>query len=317
MTAPRLVVDIGGTNARFALADGGDPPYAVMRYATADFPSFADALAAYLAHSSRRPDLASCAIAAAGPVDHGRTRLTNANWTLDRNDIARQLNEIPVVLINDLEAVAAALPHLGNADCARVGGPQPERNAARSMLAFNVGTGCGAAFAVMCDGAWRTCPSEAGHMSLATDAASLAGLFTPGATVEMALSGNGVAELHAKLAGRAGADGAPRLDAAGIFASADDDKTARRTVAVLSELMGRVAGDLILAGAAWGGVFLTGSVARGWARVGDHAAFRHAFERKGAMSARMRGVPSFVIERDDVALLGLARIAIAAARRTP
>ncbi len=75
---------------------------------------------------------------------------------------------------------------------------------------------------------------------------------------------------------------------------------------VLSRLLGRIAGDLVLATAAWDGVYLCGTVALAWAGVGDTAAFRAEFERKGAMSARMAQVPVCVIRAPEPALLGLS-----------
>ena len=84
------------------------------------------------------------------------------------------------------------------------------------------------------------------------------------------------------------------------------DPIAAATVQILSSLLGRIAGDLVLATAAWDGVYLCGSVAQGWASVGDVAAFRAEFERKGAMSSRMSQVPSLMITASEPALLGLS-----------
>jgi glucokinase len=74
----------------------------------------------------------------------------------------------------------------------------------------------------------------------------------------------------------------------------------------MTQLLGRVVGDLVLASGAWGGAFLCGSVVRGWSSVADPERFRKVFERKGAMSGRMRGVPTAVITHPNPALIGLS-----------
>jgi glucokinase len=242
-------------------------------------------------------------------------RLTNASWTVHQAAAAQLLGGASVLLVNDLEAVAAALPHLTASDVNRFGEPEEDPPATRARLAFNVGTGCGAALAFLCEGAWRTAPSEAGHMSLAADSAALAGLVPSDATVESVLSGAGVVGLYQRLAGRLGCASSDACDPAAVFSRVGHDEAARATVAALSDVMGRVCGDLVLATAAWGGVYLVGSVTNGWARIADPVRFRTAFEQKGRMRERMRKVPSYVVAREDVALFGLSMIDIPTARR--
>lgn len=177
------------------------------------------------------------------------------------------------------------------------------------MVAVNVGTGFGAATAIPASDGWNACPSEAGHISLAgadAEEAKLLAALSPDrtATLEDVLSGAGVGALYAWFSG-----GEPIASDA-VFARAQDDPAAARTVEMLSRLLGRASGDLVLATAAWGGAFLLGGVVSGWYPLCDHEAFRAAFEDKGKMRARMAGVFSGVVTREDVALLGLAKAPI-------
>ena len=180
MTGLRLLADIGGTNARFALADGSAIPAPVV-LPVAGYAQFGDALAEFLdAHPGERGQIGSCAIAAAGPVSEGTIRLTNAPWVIDGRALAASLG-CRVGILNDLEAVASALPHLGSDDLhlLRAGdGPAPA-----PMIAINVGTGFGAAVAVPVAGGWHPLATEPGHM-----------LHGQG-TVEDILSGPGLAKL--------------------------------------------------------------------------------------------------------------------------
>jgi glucokinase len=310
--ALRLVADIGGTNARFALAGEGGALAGVETLHVSDFPTFDAALAAWLAgiDADKRGRVASAAFAAAGPVDGDAIKLTNAPWRLAARDISALLGGIPTGVFNDLEAVAYALPFLESTDVAAIG---PQTTAAADqrarMVAVNVGTGFGAATAMPAGGGWLACPSEAGHMSLAPaneEEAALLAALAPGrtATLEDVLSGAGVSVLHAAISGGAA------VEAGEVFARAGADPAARRAVTLLSRWLGRAAGDLVLATAAWGGAYLLGGVVSGWHPLCEQAAFRAAFEDKGKMRARMAAVFSGVVTREDVALLGLAKAPI-------
>ena len=301
MSARRLVADAGGTNVRFAIADETGRLDRVQSLQTADFPTFPNALSAYLSKAGELKDIGACAIAAAGPVDDGVVKLTNIEWTIDRAEISAALAGIPVVVVNDLEAVAAALPHLASEDLAPIGAPAPARPERRTMLAVNVGTGFGASSAILRDGRWYTCPSESGHMTLGPVEALPT--LPAETSIENVLSGSGLAKLYGRLTG--GRHIAAQ-QAADVLAMAGRDAAAGRTVDVFTAILGRVAGDLALATAAWGGVYLCGSVATAWAAIADARQFRAEFIRKGPMRTRMLQVPTAVIRRENAALFGLA-----------
>ena len=298
----RLVADAGGTNVRFAIAAGRGEITDARSYRVADFPTFAHALDAYRSTASDCGAVTSAAIAAAGPVDDGRVKITNNSWSIDRGEVAAMLGNVPVALVNDLEAVAASLPHLPMEDIPGFGAPAPARPELRTMLALNVGTGLGAASVTRHGGRWWTLPSEAGHMTLGLDSADEVALLPSDATIESVLSGEGLARLYAGLAGETSS----RCDTATVLARVSHDPIAARAVSLFTDVLGRIAGDLVLATCAWGGVYLCGSVAVGWSGIADIARFRAQFTRKGPMRARMRNVSAAVIRRENASLFGLA-----------
>lgn len=304
----RLVADIGGTNARFALAAPDGLCDATANLEVAGFAAFDDALAAYLQRldPQTRRRIASAALAAAGPVERDAVKLTNAPWEFAAHNIAEQLGDIPTAIFNDLQAVALALPFLGADDVLPIGPVPLQPASSRRMVAVNVGTGFGAATAIPSGDSWLACPSEAGHMTLApsdSGEADLLASIVPGraATLEDVLSGAGIGTAYSWLSG------SEPIAADAVFARVDTDPAARRTVELMSHWLGRAAGDLVLASAAWGGAYLLGGVVSGWAAHCDAHAFRAAFQDKGKMRARMGGVFSGVVTRKDVALLGLAK----------
>lgn len=305
MSARRLVADVGGTNVRFAIADEQGRLDRAKVFQVAEFPTFLDALAAYRSDAGSLAEIDAAAVAAAGPVDEGRVKLTNNPWIVDRNEMSLAIGGVPVAVVNDLEAVAAALPYLTSDDLSTLGTPAPTRPEHRTMIAVNVGTGFGAAAVIWRDGRWYTCPSEAGHMTLGRVDA-VPDLPADG-SVEDVLSGDGLGQLYQRLAGnRAAATRRP----SDVFAAAKSDTAAARTVEAFTMILGRIAGNLTLATCAWGGAYLCGSVAIAWSAIADIGQFRAEFTRKGPMRARMQEVPTAVIQRDIPSLYGLAMMSI-------
>lgn len=310
MTGARLLADIGGTNARFACATEDGDLIDHRSWPVAHYASFVDALCAYLDETGGAQRYTAAAIAAAGPVRQGTIKLTNATWRIDAASVSRQLNGAPARLMNDLEAVAMALPYLRQEDLLWLGDGRAVKAERDRMIAVNVGTGFGAATIISSDSGWIACPSEAGHMSLGAQNASelclLGGSDGQSCTIEDVLSGPGLLRVYAMLDRQTGSF-RPRPETPGdAIAQTGDDPVARETLHHVTVLLGRVAGDLTLASAAWGGVYLCGSVAREWARVADLSLFRRHFEDKGKMSSRLRATPTTLIVNENPAFIGLA-----------
>lgn len=306
----RLVADVGGTNARFAQASAEGGLHARRAYKLCDFDSFMDALRVYREETGSVP-YRDFALGGAGAVQDGRIKLTNAHWILDAAEISLELGNTPGILANDLEAAAMALPFLDDIHFKPIGSARPASPRYGRMLAVNVGTGFGAATVARTAEGWATCPSEAGHMSLSAASGEELRLLPLGRSVENVLSGDGVVALYRALAGISDRDGPD--SSTSVFARASGDQAAAETCRLFTNLLGRIVGDLVLASAAWGGVYLLGGVISGWAGVADMAAFRAAMENKGLMQDRMTEVGAALVLNEDAALLGLAHWPIRAA----
>lgn len=291
----RLIADIGGTNARFAISeDGAAGP--VETLPSASFPTFGDALSAALERLGRA-DIQEVAIAAAGPVSNGAIDVTNLPWRIEARAVAAELGGAEVRLLNDLEAVALALPRLGDGDRA------PLRQVAsfergRALLAVNVGSGFGAAAAVPTVAGWVALAGEPGHMGYAAATEDEWEQRVAVTSVEDILSGRGLVALYRRLGG-AGAQ-----TPAEVFHAGDD--VAEAAIAFFVRLLGRVAGDLVLATGAWSGVFLCGGVVSHPRGKAFERILLEAFDAKGAMVDRMQRVPVWRITAVNPALLGLA-----------
>ncbi|MBX3505581.1 MAG: glucokinase [Parvibaculum sp.] len=324
-----LVADIGGTNARFALAEPGplrpdiSPP---SIYLTADYPSMEDALRAFL-DASGKPEISGVAACAAGPVEgEGNDvliRMTNCPWEVSVANLARVTGVAAPRLMNDFAALALSIPALERAELHAIGPAlTPRRGAPVGIL--GAGTGLGISSLVF-DGLHEIAvPGEGGHADLPPgsprEGEILARLQAKHGHVslERVLSGPGLVALHAALCaieGRAEGRLAPpeiaRLAQAG-------DALAAEAIELFCGWLGAVAGNLALTLCAEGGIYIGGGIVPGWIEhapgLFDEARFRARFEDKGRMSALLRRIPVFVIRRKDAALLGLARAARASSR---
>ncbi|MCV6594628.1 MAG: glucokinase [Silicimonas sp.] len=302
-----LVADVGGTNTRLALADGADlRSPSIEKYRNAEHDSLADVITAYLAGQNQPVDAAAVAIA--GPVEAGRGRLTNLDWSIDEAELTRTTGAARASVLNDLQAQAHGLAHIAPDHLRPV---LPGRAAEGAQLVIGAGTGFNAALALPTAAGALVPASECGHITLPVTRpedlrlAQFVAREHGFASVEDVLSGRGIAHIHRWLAGEAGETS--DLDTATIMAAAArGEARALDTVALHVRLLGQVAGDLALTHLPFGGVYLIGGVARAMTPYFDRFGFGAAFADKGRFADFMGQFPVSVIEDDFAALSGLA-----------
>jgi len=321
-----LVADIGGTNARFALAraavDGGFdiPPPSVLL--TADFPTMEDALRTFLKEAGE-PRLAGVAACAAGPLEgegqSARISMTNCPWNVTAENLSSVTGIPHPRLINDFSALAFSLPALKTDELHTVGPAlTPVPRAPKGVL--GAGTGLGVSALVFGDQEEIALPGEGGHVDLAAGNAREAEILSRlqarfgHVSVERVLSGPGIVALYTALAEIEGKEMRllTPLDIA-ARARTRDDALAVEAIELFCGWLGAVAGDLALTLGARGGIYIGGGIVPGWVSRGEglfnEENFRRRFETKGRFSAWLAAVPVSIILRSDAALLGLARIA--------
>lgn len=312
---PRLLGDIGGTNARFALQRGpGAPPTDIRTYACADHPGLEDAVRRYQADTGATA-LGDGAIGIANPVTGDEVRMTNHHWRFSIEATRRALGLGRFVVLNDFTALALSLPSLQADDFRQVGGGAPVPNTALALL--GAGTGLGVS------GLWPPSPGrpavpidgEGGHVTLAAadplEAAIVDWLRQRfgHASAERALSGPGLENLHAALCAVRGHT-APALSAAQITdrATAGTDPVCTEVLALFFSLLGTVAGNLALTLGARGGVYIGGGIVPRLGAAIDGSSFRQRFEAKGRFQDYLARIPTYVVQaRMPPALLGAAR----------
>jgi glucokinase len=314
-----LIGDIGGTNARFALADPLVPGYSRQKkYICADYATADLAIRAYVEEFCPDGPGIVC-LAAAGPVIDHAIRLTNNHWAVDAQAIAAEFTGASVRLLNDFEAIAYAIPLLTGSDSCSLGlpetiAPDPQRY---SFGVVGPGTGLGYAALYKRDGLLVPVTGEGGHQGFAPESRLqlelLKVLMTRYERVpyERLVSGPGLENIYWALAAMQGAE-PPQLSAAEIFASAGkgNDKRADAAVQLFFELLGQVAGNLAISMSTFDGVYIGGGIARRYPQMLLDSRFRAGFENKGGHRTLMERIPTRLITHDDPGLLGASYCAL-------
>ncbi len=308
---PYLVGDIGGTNARFALAGPDGRVYAEQVLPVADYPDIVAAITTYL-RQCPAPLPTQAALAMAMPILGDRVKMTNnERWSFSIEATRRILGLERLLLLNDFTALALALPHLPTAGVRQVGGGVAV--AGETIGLIGPGTGLGVSGLVWARGHWTPLRSEGGHAT-----------FAPSSELEWAiacrleqdyghvswerlLSGPGLVNLYRVLAERAAVP--PRdLTPAQITAQAlsGECPLCVQAVEVFCAALGTAAGNLAVILGALGGVYIGGGIVPRLGMLFERSAFRARFEAKGRFSAYLAGIPTYVITAKHPALRGAA-----------
>lgn len=296
-----LLADVGGTNARLGLAgpDGIDTG-SIARFRGDDHAAFDHVVQLYLDQQGN-PQIEAVCVAVAGPVSHGRARLTNRDWHFSEADLRKATGAGRARLINDLIAFGYATPGLARDAGAFIGGTLPAAGGNGQRLVVNAGTGFNVcAVKVLASGAVACLEAEEGHtrlpISIATPLAQALGAAASELdSVEELFAGRGLAKLHALRTGAHGLRAEAVADAA-----ANGDAEAMATCDLFARLFGLICRELALRFMPMEGMFLTGSVARGVTQRLE--IFNAAFLSDPLFRRIPEAVPIAVI-RDDMAAL--------------
>ncbi len=311
-----LVGDVGGTNARFAVARMVEGKVVLDHHESfpaSEHPTFLGGVKAFLDGCEVKPS--GGVIAVAGPVTDGAIDLTNSPWRVSEPELAT-LGLEPVKLINDFEALAWGAPIVPEDELASLGGPS-EGDPHSTLAVLGPGTGFGVSALVRdAHGNEMAMPSEGGHAC-----------FPPGdpiedeilrilrrrytrVSIERLICGPGLLNMHRALAEIEGRE-THIDDPAEITTTAlqDPNTPCGNTLARFCAILGAVAGDIALTTGARGGVYIAGGIAPRILPFLQASPFRERFERKGRFQPYMEAIPTKVILHKHAALLGAARVA--------
>lgn len=308
---PLLVGDVGGTNARFALYCEPQAPFVAEEQLSAhDFPKFSDALKSYIQATGVTPKAACLAVAA--PILGDRVSLTNRDWQFSKIELREQLGLNQLVVINDFEALARALPYLTPGDYTALESDRLIIDPLAPKLVMGPGTGLGVAYLIRSGSCWVPLPGEGGHVSFAPrdnlERRLQAQLSRCGEhlSYEDLLSGPGLEQLYQGLLALGEAQG-ERLTSPQIISSAlNGDPGPCLCLETFCAILGSYAGDLAMIGGARGGVYLGGGILPRIIPFIRQSSFRERFEDKGKLRHYVEGIPTLLITARLPALVGAA-----------
>jgi glucokinase len=315
-----LAGDIGATKTLiglFTTAPVRPEPVAVRAFTTLDYESLEAIVEEFLVDrpGSGAP-IRAASFGVAGPIVEQIARLTNVPWHVDAARVARHLSFPHVGLLNDLEAMAYAVPVLEERELVRLqeGRRVPRGNAA--LIA--AGTGLGEALLHNLDGRFIPSPTEGGHADFAPRTPGQIGLLEElvrlygRADYERVLSGPGLVNVHRHLHPNGCPVCDPSVDPAHapsmISRSALDARCPRcvEALRLFVAVYGAEAGNLALRSVASAGVFVGGGIAPKILPALQDGVFMEAFLDKAPMADFVARVPVAVILNDRAGLLGAA-----------
>ena len=312
---PLVAVDIGGTHARFALAEVADGRVLRLGEATtlktAEHASLQTAWEDFASQQSA-PLPSAAAIAVASPIRGDVIKLTNNPWIIRPALIGEKLGVDAHVLVNDFEAVGHAVAQAGPEYFTYLAGPDEPLPDTGTISIIGPGTGLGVAHIRRDGDSYHVQPTEGGHIDYAPldaieDAIlkSLRQKFRR-VSVERVVSGPGIVDIHAALAALEGR-AIHALDNKSLWAlgMAGEDSLAAAAVDRFCMALGSVAGDIALAqgGSA---VVIAGGLGL---RIKDallKSGFADRFRAKGRFEGLMAAMPVKLITHPQPGLFGAA-----------
>lgn len=313
---PRLLGDIGGTNARFAWQQAHSSEITHVRVLPcADYPTLLDAIFQYLEQTGLEvPTWAAFGIA--NPVVSDQVSMTNHHWQFSVEQTRRKLNLQRLLVLNDFTALALALPDLPVHSKIQVGGGETLVNAPIALL--GPGTGLGVSGLVRVPGTWSWVPiiGEGGHVTLSASTAEEFAVVSAlqerfqHVSAERVLSGAGLVSLYQALAKVRDVASVPIESPSEIVALAqkDRDAFAREVLEMFFGFLGSVAGDLALTLGARGGLYVGGGIVPRVKERFLNSCFRERFESKGRFRSYLEAIPTWLIDAQiSPALIGASR----------
>jgi glucokinase len=306
-----VAADIGGTHARFALAElrpGKRPLIGEMRtYRTREQEGLASAWARFARDSGGALPRAA-ALAVAAPIDGEILTFMNNDWRIERSHLARDLALDKLTLLNDFGAVAHAVSMMDAEDFIVLAGPGGlPADGVTSVI--GPGTGLGVSLLDRRAGRVSVIETEAAHIGfcpLDPEEELLADALTAlygRASVERVVSGPGLIDIYRFLGGEEW----DRHKAGALWDAAigGADPLAEKALAILVRCFGAAAGDIALAHGATG-VVISGALANRIAHLLGSPMFAARFAAKGRYRSRMLRTPVRLLRYAEPGLLGAA-----------
>ena len=321
-----LVGDIGGSKTQLALLELAGDSWEFEhtgRYSSPKYDSLTQIVQHFL--GQHQAQVSHACFGVAGPVRAQRVEVTNLPWTLEAARLRAELALDEIWLLNDLQAIAEALPLLTAVDLLTLNPGTPEPRGGMAVLA--PGTGLGEAFCTWDEerADYRAHPSEGGHCDFAPrDELQLELLRFmleryEHVSYERLASGIGLPNIYKFLSSQgnfrepdwlheelhAAQDPTPVIIAAALDEERDC-KLCIRCLELFCDIIAAEAANLALKTWATGGVFIGGGIPPRIQSFFTDKRLLAAYLHKGRFKEQLGRIPLHLILNPHVALLGAA-----------
>jgi glucokinase len=311
--AVRLVADIGGTNARFALvADGSGQPQQEQVMRCAEYEGLEQAILRYLADHGN-PVIREAALDVATGITGDFVQLTNGPWGFSIEGTRRALALDRLHVINDFTALARSVPTLQPHEFQQVGGGEPVAGTAIAVI--GPGTGLGVSGLLPAGADWSALQGEGGHTAFSPTTEREIDVLRwlmqrfGHVSTERVVSGMGLENLYQALCALDHTT-AQQLNPAQITEAglAGLEVHCREALEMFCAILGAAAANLVVTLGARAGCYIGGGIVPKLGEYFARSPFRARFERKGRFSSYIAAVPTYVILAETPALRGLATL---------
>ena len=321
--SPRLLADIGGTNARFAMEQADGYLEAISVSPQNAHASISDAIRFYMSKpqviAAGAKRVRHAAFAIANPVDGDWVQMTNAGWAFSIEAVRLEFGLETLLVVNDFTALAMALPYLKENQKLQVGDGISKQRSPIGLI--GAGTGLGVSGLIPAGDGWVALESEGGHVSFSpmnereVEVLRIVWNEYSHVSAERLLSGMGLELIYRALAHLAGVTPeallAPEISHRAL---AHECPLCDEAVELFCTMLGTVAANLALTLGAKGGIYIGGGIVP---RLGERFVqfgFRQRFEQKGRFSHYLSEIPTYVITAENPAFLGVSAM-LALARK--
>ena len=309
---PRLVSDIGGTNARFAIEIA---PYEFVEIKTLtcrDYPTLADAINSYL-NASEYPQVKHAALAVPSPIVDDTLFMVNSPWHLSsmmQTKIDTKLDSL--IFLNDFHALALSIPHIPKDKLVKVGGEDPDSDKPICIIGPGTGLGMATLFKHPLQDEYFAIPAEGGRSSFAAVSEEEFELWKhvhrrfQHVSVERVLSGPGLQVMYEAICEIKGVaiERIPSPSEITELGVNNQCFICTQVVDYFCRILGTTASNLACITSAFGGVYIGGGIVP---KILDYflkSDFRCRFEDKGRYRTFLAKMPIYVIVHDYPAMLG-------------
>ena len=304
-----LVADIGGTNARFALAPLDDPGRAMQEkhWPVKAFGSFAEAAKAYLRESAPGGGIRFGMVAVASPAIGDTIKLTNSAWQFSLEETRGALGLDALYAVNDFAANSWAIADVGARRVTFLGGPETLPDDQGTFAVLGPGTGLGVGAILRGPSGSAVIASEGGHVDFAPVSDEEVEIFAwlrrrhHRVSYERLLCGPGLLNIYHAIGGDEGVASPEQ-----VTDGKAKDVLAARAIRIFCEVLGSFAGNTALTFGAWGGVYVAGGLLRSMREELLAGGFRARFDDKGRFGKELARVPTLLVDEPALGLIGAA-----------